>query len=106
MTKSMFSRSTAKVFVEQQQFVFETLWDKAVPARQGFRELEKGVKTEFVETVRDAKEIQQLSFAIVKSAEEEIEMYRNAGIVITDIITIAPGTIMTTIGIVAQVDDN
>jgi two-component system, OmpR family, sensor histidine kinase VicK len=67
-------RSTAKVFVEQQQFVFETLWNKAIPARQRFKELEKGVKTEFVETVRDAKEIQQLSFNLIKNAEEEIEI--------------------------------
>jgi hypothetical protein len=67
-------RSTAKVFVEQQQFVFETLWNKAIPARQRFKELEKGVKAEFVETVRDAKEIQQLSFNLIKNAEEEIEM--------------------------------
>jgi two-component system sensor histidine kinase VicK len=67
-------RSTAKVFVEQQQFVFETLWNKAIPARQRFKELEQGVRTEFVETVRNPKEIQKLSFDLIKSAEEDIQV--------------------------------
>ena len=65
-------RSTANVFVDQQQYFFETLWSKAIPARQRFREIEQGAKTEFVETVRDTYEIQKLGFDVIKSAEEEI----------------------------------
>jgi two-component system sensor histidine kinase VicK len=65
-------RSTAKVFVEQQQFFFETLWRKAIPAKQRFKEIEEGAKREFVETIRDSSEIQKLGFDLIKKAEDEI----------------------------------
>jgi hypothetical protein len=65
-------RSTAKVFVEQQQFFFETLWKKAIPAKQRFKEIEEGAKREFVETVRDPYEIQKLGFDLIEKAEGEI----------------------------------
>jgi two-component system, OmpR family, sensor histidine kinase VicK len=65
-------RSTAKVFVEQQQFFFETLWRKAIPAKQRFKEIEEGAKREFVETVREPSEIQKIGFDLIKAAEEEI----------------------------------
>jgi hypothetical protein len=67
-------RSTSKVFVEQQQYFFETLWGKAIPARQRFKEIEQGAKTEFVETLRDAHQIEAICFDLIKRAEEEIEM--------------------------------
>jgi two-component system, OmpR family, sensor histidine kinase VicK len=65
-------RSTTKVFVEQQQYFFETLWGKAIPARQRFKEIEQGAKTEFVETFRDPHQIEELGFDLIKRAEEEI----------------------------------
>jgi hypothetical protein len=65
-------RSTAKVFVEQQQFFFETLWRKAIPAKQRFKEIEEGAKREFVETIRDPSEIQKIGFDLIKAAEDEI----------------------------------
>jgi two-component system, OmpR family, sensor histidine kinase VicK len=65
-------RSTAKVFVEQQQFFFETLWRKAIPAKQRFKEIEEGAKREFVETIRDLSEIQKVGFDLIKAAEDEI----------------------------------
>jgi two-component system, OmpR family, sensor histidine kinase VicK len=40
-------RSTSKEFVEQQQHFFETLWRKAIPAKQRFKEIEEGAKREF-----------------------------------------------------------
>jgi hypothetical protein len=65
-------RSTTKVFVEQQQYFFETLWNKAIPARQRFKEIEQGAKTEFVETVRDPHQIEELGFDLIRRAQEEI----------------------------------
>ena len=67
-------RSTTKVFVEQQQYFFETLWGKAIPARQRFKEIEQGAKTDFVETLRDPNQIQELGFDLIKRGEEEIEI--------------------------------
>jgi two-component system sensor histidine kinase VicK len=65
-------RSTVKAFVEQQQHFFETLWSKAIPAKQRFKEIEEGAKREFVETVRDPSEIQRIGFDLIKAAGEEI----------------------------------
>lgn len=35
--------SNSKEIVEQQQYIFETLWSKAIPAQQRIREIEEGV---------------------------------------------------------------
>jgi two-component system, OmpR family, sensor histidine kinase VicK len=65
-------RSTTKVFVEQQQYFFETLWNKAILAKQRFNEIEQAAKREFVETIKDPYEIQKIGFDLIKRAEEEI----------------------------------
>jgi two-component system, OmpR family, sensor histidine kinase VicK len=64
--------STIRVFVEQQQYFFETLWNKAIPAKQRFKEIEQAAKREFVETIKDPYEIQKLGFDLIKRAEDEI----------------------------------
>ena len=64
--------STVRIFVEQQQYFFETLWSKAIPAKQRIKEIEEGAKREFVETIRDPSEIQRIGFDLIKKAEEEI----------------------------------
>jgi hypothetical protein len=45
--------TTVKSFIEQQQYVFDTLWNKAIPAKQRIKEIEEGLKREFIETIRD-----------------------------------------------------
>jgi hypothetical protein len=64
--------TTVRVFVEQQQYFFETLWNKGIPAKQRIREIEEGAKRDFVETIRDSSEIQKIGFDLIKKAEEEI----------------------------------
>ena len=64
--------STMKSFVEQQQYFFDMLWSKAIPAKQRIKEIEEGAKREFVETIRDPSEVQKLGFDLIKKAEEEI----------------------------------
>jgi hypothetical protein len=64
--------SNVRFFVEQQQYFFETLWSKAIPAKQRIREIEEGAKREFVETIRDSSEIEKIGFDLIKNAEEEI----------------------------------
>ena len=36
------------------------LWKKAIPAKQRIKEIEEGIKREFIETIQDATEIQDL----------------------------------------------
>jgi hypothetical protein len=52
--------STVKGFVEQQQYFIEMLWRKAIPAKQRIKEIEEGLKREFIETIQDPIEIQNL----------------------------------------------
>jgi signal transduction histidine kinase len=64
--------SNVKEVVEQQQFIFDTLWSKATPAEQKIREIEEGIEPEVIETIRNPFEIQKIAFELVKSARDEI----------------------------------
>ncbi|MDQ6666691.1 MAG: hypothetical protein M3Y53_00520 [Thermoproteota archaeon] len=64
--------SNVKGLVEKQGFVFATLWSKALPAEQRFKEIEENAKREFVETFREPAEIRQLFFNLIKSTKYEI----------------------------------
>jgi len=64
--------TNSKALVEAQQYLFETLWNKAVPAEEMIREIEEGMKPPFIETLRDPHEIQKLSHDLVNSAKEEL----------------------------------
>jgi signal transduction histidine kinase len=69
---SQLVRSTVPQFVEQQQYFFETLWEKAMPAGQRIRELQEGVSPESIETITDPRRIQNLAFELASSAKSEI----------------------------------
>src|SRR5919202_2472107 len=71
-TPSEYIISNVRSLVEQQQYFFDMLWSKAIPAKQRIKEIEQGAKREFVETIRDPSEIQKMGFELVKNAEEEI----------------------------------
>jgi two-component system sensor histidine kinase VicK len=64
--------SNVKSSVEAQQFLFNTLWKKAIPAEERIMEIDEGLKPAFMETLRDADEIQRIGFDVVKSAKEDI----------------------------------
>ncbi len=66
--------SNEKEIVEQQQIVFNTLWEKAIPAKQRIKEIELGAKSEFVETIREPVEIQNLLLKLLESAEQNISL--------------------------------
>jgi two-component system, OmpR family, sensor histidine kinase VicK len=64
--------SNVNAVIEQQQYFFETLWSKAIPAEQRIREIEEGLKPEVIETIREPKVIQERVFELLKSANDEI----------------------------------
>jgi two-component system sensor histidine kinase VicK len=64
--------SNSKPTVLSYVSIFETLWSRGTLAKQRTKEIEEGVKSEFVETIRDSSEIQKLGFDLIKKAEEEI----------------------------------
>ena len=65
-------RSTAKVFVEQQQFFFETLWNKAIPAEQRIKEIEEGKPPEKLEIIQDTKKSISRAFDIMNKTQNEL----------------------------------
>lgn len=66
--------STVRAFVEQQQYSFQNLWDKAVPADQKIREIEEGIEPEVIETMRDPVRIQELGFELARLAQKEVSV--------------------------------
>jgi hypothetical protein len=66
--------TNAKALVEAQCFLFDTLWNNAIPAQEKIREIEEGIKPPFTETLRDPHQIQKLVFDLVNSAKQEILM--------------------------------
>jgi two-component system, OmpR family, sensor histidine kinase VicK len=61
-----------KEIIEQQQYFFDTMWSKAIPAKDRIYELEHGVQPPFIETIRDPVEVQTIGFNHIQSATEEI----------------------------------
>ena len=41
-----------KVIVEEQQYLFQNLWDKATPAEQKIKEIEEGIEPPRTEVIR------------------------------------------------------
>jgi signal transduction histidine kinase len=66
--------STVRAFVEQQEYFFDMLWKKAIPAKQRIKEIEQGLEREFIESISDSDEIQKIAFNLVHMTCEEIRM--------------------------------
>lgn len=58
--------------MEQHQYLFETLWEKAIPAEEKIKEIEQGVKPEIIETLKDFFEIKDRYQNLIKSTTAEI----------------------------------
>jgi two-component system sensor histidine kinase VicK len=67
-----FIYSNVGSFVEQQQYFFNTLWSKAIPADKRIREIEEGVEPETVQTFNNSSEIQNLANQLVGGAKKEL----------------------------------
>lgn len=63
---------TVMAFVEQQQFFFDKLWKKAIPAKKRIREIEENLEREFIDTLDDPKEILDMIPKIISKASDEI----------------------------------
>jgi signal transduction histidine kinase len=66
--------SNVKTFVEQQQFLFETLWSKAMPAEQRVIEIEKGDEPTIIEVIHSSSRAREIYLNLVRGATKEIMM--------------------------------
>jgi signal transduction histidine kinase len=64
--------SNVKDIVEQQKYVFESFWNKAIPAEQRIKELEEGTILGNTEVIQVPSKIQELFIDLVNSAKEEV----------------------------------
>ncbi|WP_458746516.1 hypothetical protein [Candidatus Nitrosocosmicus sp. T] len=58
--------------MEQQQYVYDILWARAIPFRQRIREIEEGAKRDFIDTIQDFDEIQNILNIALNSVTDEI----------------------------------
>src|SRR5918994_3361458 len=66
--------SISKEIVVQQQYIFEALWAKAVPAEHRIREVEQGIEPQKIEVVYDEQQALELYQWLIMSAEKEIKV--------------------------------
>ena len=58
--------------VAQQNYIFDTLWNKAVPVISRIREIEEGIEPSKTEIIHDTKVSISRAYDIIKSAEEQV----------------------------------
>lgn len=71
-------RSTVKSFVDQQQYFFETLWNRAMPAEKKMREIEEGVPPEITEIWYGPENILKKSWEIISTAKVSSDYCHNS----------------------------
>jgi two-component system sensor histidine kinase VicK len=64
--------SNVKELVEQQQYIFDTFWNKAISGEQRIREIEEGIEPSNIQVIQNPRESIELAYNIIKSAKEEI----------------------------------
>ena len=65
-------RSNVREIIDQHQYLFETLWNKAILGEQKIQEIENGILPERIEILYDAAEAQKLGYDLIRSSEKEI----------------------------------
>ena len=66
--------SNMSEIVEQQQFVFDSFWDKGIPSEHRIRELEKGVKLSVTTIFNEYKKAEEKEFEMIREAQNEIQI--------------------------------
>src|SRR5919112_4818910 len=66
--------SNSKEMVEQQQYIFDIFWIKAIPAEHRIREIEQGIEPQGIEVIYDARQALELYQSLILTAEKEIKI--------------------------------
>ncbi len=66
--------SNVKEIGEQQQYIFDTLWNKTISFDEKIKEIEEGIIPEVTEVIRDSDKAQKLEWNLLKMAREEIQI--------------------------------
>jgi two-component system sensor histidine kinase VicK len=60
-----------KEVVEQQHYIFDSLWNKSTHADEKIREIEEGIESEFYEVITDNEKAKDVYIDLAKSIEKE-----------------------------------
>jgi len=66
--------SNVKEIGEQQQYIFDTLWDKTISFEEKIKEIEEGIIPEVTEIIRNPDKAQELEWNLLKMANKEIQI--------------------------------
>ena len=64
--------SNVRDIVEQQRYVFESFWNKAIPAERRIREIEEGIVSASTEVIQIPSRTKELFIDLTKSAKHEV----------------------------------
>src|SRR5689334_20470481 len=63
--------SNVKEIVEHQRYIFETLWNKSIPAKDKIIQIENEIEPEFLEVISDCKKATEIYIDLTKSIQKE-----------------------------------
>ena len=66
--------SNAKAIVDQHRYLFDTLWNKAVPGEQRISDMEQGIEPEFVEVINDGRKVAELMIDSARAVRKEAQL--------------------------------
>jgi len=64
--------SNMKEIVEEQQYIFDTLWNKSISAKDKIKEIEQGIEPEYFRVINDNEEATRILTDLSKYAQNEI----------------------------------
>jgi hypothetical protein len=67
--------SNEEEVVRSGQYIFETFWEKATPAKRRIKEIEENLVQEYIEILQDPDEIRKLIPKILLSANGKIQIF-------------------------------
>lgn len=70
--KHQLFHSDTKSFVDIQQYLFDNLCNKAISAREKIKEIERGIRRDFTDTINEPAEIRKIVINQLMSAKDEI----------------------------------
>jgi two-component system sensor histidine kinase VicK len=63
--------SNVKDIVQQQKYVFDSFWNRAIPFEQRIREIEEGIEREFFEVITNHEKASQIVIDLAKSVKKK-----------------------------------
>jgi signal transduction histidine kinase len=64
--------SNVKEIVEQQQYIFDSFWNKAIPSEERIREIEYGITPEVTEVIQSPEETERREWDLLGKATKEV----------------------------------